>query len=216
MIVLGILFAPAIKQSATPVGDVTIPAARTIVSPDGSAMGDPNAPITVVEFSDFQCPACKAFFDNVEETFVTEYVATGKVRFVYRSMGLWIGQESADAAEAAYCAGEQGKFWEYHNFLFANQTGENVGAFLEKRLVAFAQNVDGLDTGAFQDCVNSNKYVQQVNADGADGRQAGVQGTPTLFVYKTADNTLLAPIQGVPSVQDLRQILDTALQQVGQ
>lgn len=216
LILLGIFLAPAIKQATAPVGDVAPLPARLIVSPDDNTMGDPNAPITVVEYSDFQCPACKVFFDHVEETFVSEYVATGKVRFVYHSMGLWIGQESADAAEAAYCAGEQGKFWEYHDILFANQTGENVGAFLAKRLIAFAGEIDGLDVGAFKSCLDSNKYTQRVNAGEAEGRQAGVQGTPTLFVYKTADNTLIQTIEGVPSVQDLRQILDDALQQVGQ
>lgn len=216
LVVLGVFLMPAIQQTTASVGEVTPLPQRLIVSPDDNTMGDPNAPITVVEYSDFQCPACGAFFDYIEEPFISEYVATGKVYFVYRSMGLWIGQESLDAAEAAYCAGEQGKYWEYHNILFANQTGENVGDFLMKRLIAFAGEIDGLDVGAFKSCLESNKYAQRVDADGAAGRQAGVKGTPTLLVYKTADNTLIQTIEGVPSVQKLRQILDDALQQVGQ
>ncbi len=213
---LGFFLTPAIKQATAPVGEVTPLPERLIVSPDDNSMGDPNAPITVVEYSDYQCPACKAFFDYIEEPLISEYVATGKVRFIYHSMGLWIGQESLDAAEAAYCAGEQGKFWEYHNILFANQTGENVGDFLAKRLIAFAREIDGLDVGAFKSCLDSNKYDERVNADGTAGREAGVRGTPTLLVYKTADNTLIQTIEGVPSVQNLRQVLDDALQQVGQ
>ncbi len=216
LVVLGIFLTPAIQQTTASVGEITPLPQRLVVSPDDNAMGDPNAPITVVEYSDFQCPACKAFFDYVEEPFVSEYVATGKVRFVYRSMGLWIGQESVDAAEAAYCAGEQGKFWEYNHILFANQTGENVGDFLMKRLIAFAGEIDGLDVEAFKSCLDSNKYVQRVDTDGTEGRQAGVRGTPSLLIYKTADNTLIQTIEGAPSMQDFRQILDDALQQVGQ
>jgi len=216
LVVAGILAAPALQQALAPVGEVAVPPARTLPTTNDNTMGDPNAPVTVVEFSDFQCPACRAFFTQVEEPFIEEYVATGKVYFVYRSMGVWIGQESADAAEAAYCAGEQNKFWEYHDFLFANQTGENVGDFLQKRLIAFAEKIDGLDVGAFKDCLNSNKYAQKVNADGAEGRQMGVRGTPTLFVYLTGSDTPLQPIQGVPAMADFRQILDAALQQAGQ
>ncbi len=216
LIVSGILIAPSIQQASQPVGDIVVPDFRELPPHQANTMGDPNAPLTVVEFSDFQCPACKAFSDMVEGTFVEEYVATGKVYFVYRSMGKWIGQESVDAAEAAYCAGEQNKYWEYHDILFANHTGENVGDFLEKRLIAFAEKIDGLDIKAFKSCLDSDKYVQQANADFAEGRQLGVQGTPTLFVYITGSDTPLTPIQGVPQVAQLRQILDDALAQAEQ
>ncbi|HEB64868.1 MAG TPA: hypothetical protein ENJ02_04925 [Chloroflexi bacterium] len=216
LIVAGILITPSIRQATQPVGDVVVPDFKTLPQHQANTMGDPNAPLTVVEFSDFQCPACKAFTDLVEETFIEEYVATGKVYFVYRSMGKWIGQESVAAIEAAYCAGEQNKFWEYHDILFANHTGENVGDFLEKRLIAFAENIDGLDVKAFRDCLDSDKYVQQANADFSDGRNLGVQGTPTLFVYITGSDTPLTPIQGVPQIAQLRQILDDALAQAEQ
>ncbi len=216
LILAGILAAPSLRQALSPVGDVVVPAARTLPATDANTMGDPNAPLTVVEYSDFQCPACRAFFTQVEDQFIEEYVATGKVYFVYHSMGLWIGQESADAAEAAYCAGDQNKFWEYHDFLFANQTGENVGDFLQKRLIAFAEKIDGLDVNAFKDCLSSNKYAQKVKEDRAQGDLMGVRGTPTLFVYLTGSDTPLQPIQGVPSMQQFRDILDAALQQAGQ
>ena len=216
LIATGILIAPSIRDATQPVGDVVVPDFKDLPQHQANTMGDPNAPLTVVEFSDFQCPACKAFTDRVEETFIEEYVATGKVYFVYRSMGKWIGQESVAAAEAAYCAGEQNKFWEYHDILFANQTGENVGDFLEKRLIAFAKNIDGLDVKAFKECLESDKYAQQANADFSEGRNLGVQGTPTLFVYLTGSDTPLTPIQGVPPIDRLRQILDDALSQAGQ
>ncbi len=216
LIVTGVLIAPSIQQATQPVGDIVVPDFRDLPPHEANTMGDPQAPLTVVEFSDFQCPACKGFSDFVEETLIEEYVATGKVYFVYRSMGKWIGQESVDAAEAAYCAGEQNKFWEYHDILFANHTGENVGDFIEKRLIAFAEKIDGLNVKEFKACLESDKYLQQANADFSDGRELGVQGTPTLFVFITGKDAPPIPIQGVPQIDQLRQTLNDALAQAGQ
>ncbi len=147
----------------------------------GNAMGDPNAPVKIVEYSDFQCPFCRDFAQKVKPALVEEFVTTGKLYFVFRSMGQWIGPESVAAAEAAYCAGDQDKFWEYHDVLFANWNGENMGAFSEKRLNDFAEYLK-LDLDAFNSCRSSNKYIDQVNKDRADGESLGVQGTPTFFI----------------------------------
>jgi protein-disulfide isomerase len=155
------------------------PEPRYMVS--GNEMGDPNAPVKIVEYSDFQCPYCLRFTQEIEPSLVKEYIATGKVHFTYRSMGYWIGPESVAAAEAAYCASEQGKFWEYHDILFANWTGENIGDFANSRLIAFAENI-GLDMSAFRSCFNTHKYSDQVNQDRVDGDKAGVIGTPTFFI----------------------------------
>jgi protein-disulfide isomerase len=144
-------------------------------------MGNPDAPVTIVEYSDFQCPACLAFHEQTESLLVEQYINTGKVHFIYRSMGTWIGAESAAAAEAAYCASDQGKFWDYHDILFANQQGENVGGYKEKRLLAFAENL-GLNMSDFRACLSSDKYADRVAQDRLDGEQQGVSATPTFFV----------------------------------
>ncbi len=146
-----------------------------------NAMGDPNAPVKIEEYSDFQCPACLAFYKETERSIAEQYVAANKVYFVYHSMGAWIGSESSAAAEAAYCAGDQGKFWDYHDILFANWTGENVGDFSAQRLLAFGQTL-GLNMDEFRPCLDNHKYAGQVAQDKADGAKAGVTATPTFFV----------------------------------
>ncbi len=146
-----------------------------------NGMGDPNAPVKIIEYSDFQCPYCARFTTDTEQQLIDAYVATGKVYFEYHSFGEFIGTESLRSAEAAYCAGDQGKFWEMHDIIFANQTGENVGAFSDKRLTAFAAKV-GLDAGKFSDCFNSSKYKAQVLQDGTDGTKAGVKATPSFTI----------------------------------
>ena len=166
-------------------------------------MGDPNAPVKIVEYSDFQCPGCLRFFQLIEPTLISEYISTGKVHFTYRSMGKWIGSESVAAAEAAYCASDQNKFWEYHDILFTNWTGENVGDFTNKRLIAFAESI-GLDINAFNTCLNTNKYKQRVTQDYDDGIKAGVTYTPTIFINGQK-------FAGTLSYSNLKEAIDAAL-----
>jgi protein-disulfide isomerase len=146
-----------------------------------NTMGDPNASVKIDEYSDFQCPACLSFFKETERSIVEQYVATNKVYFVYHSMGAWIGPESAAAAEAAYCAGDQGRFWDYHDMLFDNWTGENVGDFSTQRLQAFGEAL-GLKMDEFRACLDSHKYAGQLAQDRAEGDKLGVTATPTFFI----------------------------------
>lgn len=97
------------------------------------ALGKDDAPVTIVEFADFQCPFCERFYNNVKKGIEDEYVKTGKVKFYFRNYA-FLGPESITAAQGAYCANEQGKFWQYHNFLFENQGPENSGTFSKENL----------------------------------------------------------------------------------
>lgn len=143
-------------------------------------LGSADAPVTIIEFSDFQCPFCSRFtmitFKQIEE----EYVGTGLVKVVFRQFA-FLGQESQWAAEAAECANEQGRFWEYHDKLFSSQAGENRGAFSKSNLKRFAAEL-GLGTQAFNQCLDSGRYADEVKEDTAEGKRRGVQGTPTFFV----------------------------------
>lgn len=188
IIVVGALFVAAalIYPSLKPVGEVVMPDPVERPMVNDNAMGDPNAPVKIEEFSDFQCPFCARFYEDTEWQIAESYVADGTVYFVYRSFGSFIGPESKAAAEAAYCAGDQNKFWEYHDILFANQTGENVGAYSNRRLQAFAEELS-LDMGAFNNCLNSGKYSDRVEQDRADGTAAGVTGTPAFVVSYTVN-----------------------------
>jgi protein-disulfide isomerase len=208
LVLVGILVAPTIRDALAPVGNISVPAQPDIPNPNDNAMGNPNAPVTIVEFSDFQCPFCKNFHDDVGEILVEEFVRPGTVYFTYRSMGAFLGPESARAAEAAYCAGDQDAFWHYHATLFANQGAENAGTYSDNRLEAMAAEL-GLDVEAFSDCFNGRTYRDRVNQDQIDGLAAGVQGTPAFVI-----NGRLVP--GAITAAQLRQEVEAELNAGGQ
>ncbi len=187
-----------------------------------NSMGDPNAPITIEEFSDFQCPYCAQFHENTEPLLRQYYIDTGKVHFIYRSMGNFVSgnvggtsTESQDAAAAAYCASDQNKFWEMHAYLFANRLGEDVGSFTPKRLKAIAQAV-GLNMDQFNSCFDSGKYKDRVQQDYNDGRAAGVTGTPSFLVSYTINGQKKSElIDGAQPFSVFQQKLEAILNQVG-
>jgi len=205
LLVVAIIVIIALGSNKTPSINSTPIAITPISRPmaNGNVMGDPNAPVKIVEYSDFQCPGCLRFYQQVEPSIISEYISTGKVHFTYRSMGKWIGSESVAAAEAAYCASDQDKFWEYHDILFTNWTGENVGDFTNKRLKAFAESI-GLDLNAFSTCLNTHKYIQKVTQDHDDGIQAGIKYTPTIFINGQM-------YTGTLSYSDIKEAIDVAL-----
>lgn len=143
-------------------------------------MGDKNAKVKVVEFADFQCPFCKQWFTEVEPNLIKDYVKTGKVAFYWRDYP-FLGQESNLAANAARCANEQGKFWEFHDYLYQHQGQENSGAFSADNLKQFGATLS-LNTDQFNNCVDSGKYNTEAQKDMTDGQKAGVSGTPTIFI----------------------------------
>ncbi|MBI2627926.1 MAG: DsbA family protein [Candidatus Niyogibacteria bacterium] len=144
-------------------------------------LGNPAAPITIVEFADFQCPFCGRFFTNTLGQLKETYVKDGKVKFIYRDFA-FLGKESIDAAAAARCAGEQGKFWEYHNYLFNHQAGENNGAFSPVSLKKFSKEI-GLNEADFNACFDSKKYEEAIKNDVSQAKNIlNVDGTPTSFV----------------------------------
>ncbi len=146
----------------------------------GSATcGQPNAPVTLDVYSDFQCPYCKQLHPALEQL-ATDYVDTGKVKIVYHPFPV-IGAESIEAAQAAYCAGDQNQFWHYANDLFAHQGAENSGALSNGNLKKMAADL-GLNTSQFNSCLDSGKYAAQVDQSKAEGDKLGVKATPTFFV----------------------------------
>jgi protein-disulfide isomerase len=147
---------------------------------DDPAKGDENAPVVIVEFSDFQCPFCERWAQETLPQLTQTYIDTGKVKLVYRDFPLSsIHPEAQKAAEAAECARDQGKFWEYHDTLFENRMDwTGVGAAKFKQYSADL----GLDTNAFDDCLDSDKYKDEVLNDLNAGGSVGVTGTPTFFI----------------------------------
>lgn len=142
--------------------------------------GNPGAKVTIVEYADFQCPFCGRFYTDSEQKIIDNYVKTGKAVFVWRDFA-FLGEESTKSAEAARCAGEQGKFWDFHDYLYTHQNGENQGGFADAKLKGFA-GILKLDTAAFSKCLDLGKYKQAVDDATAEGRSIGVNGTPATFV----------------------------------
>jgi protein-disulfide isomerase len=199
-----------------PVGAIAAPENITRPPTQANTVGDPNAPIMIQEYSDFQCPYCRIFSENTEAQLLETYVDTGKVFFVYNSFGEFIGPESRASAEAAYCAGDQGKFWEMHDIIFANQTGENVGNYSDRRLKAFAEQLD-LNMGEFNSCYNSGKYNDEVDQDFTDGRNYQVQATPSfIMTYTVNGETKTVMIEGAQPFSEFQTQIEAALAEMGQ
>lgn len=186
--------------SPAPTGPVKV---SGITAGNLPTLGDKNAKVLVVEWADFQCPFCKQWFTDVWPSFKKDYVDTGKVQFAFRDFA-FLGQESNDAANAARCANDQGKFWDYHDYLYNHQGQENGGTFSKDNLKKFAADL-GLDTSKFNDCVDNGTHDKDVTDDTTAGRNSQVNGTPTVYVngnqlvgaqpyasYKTAVDNALA------------------------
>jgi protein-disulfide isomerase len=161
------------------------------VQQNGNVLGDPNAPVLIVEYGDYQCPFCKRFAVNDFPTLVEEYIATGKARLEYRQFPI-IGSnsdgsidqqgESFHAAEAAACAQDQGKFWPMHDLLYENSLGEFKGSFTIDRLKRVAAMISDLDQEAFASCLESGTHTQDVLASASEASTSGVNSTPTFIV----------------------------------
>ena len=202
-----------IYPNIKPVGEVVSITPGTYPQADLNTMGDPNAPVKLEMWEDFQCPACKNFSVNVESLLIQNYVATGKVYLIFHHFPFIdngvASQESDQAANASMCAAEQGRFWDFKSILFANWNGENAGAYADRRLLAFAESLE-LEMDKFKSCFNSNAHKAQIDKDYSDGIDAGVNSTPSIFV----DGTMVLNAENekyVPSYEDVAAAIEAAL-----
>ena len=184
------------EQASVKVTLPTPPKPRRQVAADGPSRGPNDAKVTIIEFSDFQCPFCSRAHGTVEEV-MKNYA--GKVKLVFRHMPLTqIHPQAFKAAEASLCAQDQGKFWEYHDTLFKNQTALGVD-----KLKEYATQL-GLDAGKFNSCLEGNAKADAVRADMKAGEGVGVQGTPAFFVNGVFLN-------GAVPIEEFREIIDAEL-----
>jgi len=174
---------PEVEEQVVPqpVGEILIPESKEYPLADGNKMGDPDAPVTMIVYSDFQCVYCMTYWEETEPLIIENYVETGEVYYEYRSFGDFLGPQSATAAEAAYCAGEQDMFWPYHDILFLNWTGEGSGDFSQGRLLGYADAL-GLDVKSFDDCLESGKYQYQLEEDVTNARADDIRATPSFLI----------------------------------
>jgi protein-disulfide isomerase len=143
--------------------------------------GNKNAKVTLIEFADFRCPFCEQFFTNTEPQIIKDYVDTGKVKFTFRNFA-FLGPASTVAANAAECANDQGKFWDFYSYLYKNQPAETDTSMYNTDTLTQAAVSLGMDGNKFSTCLTNNADNDKVNKDMTDGQAAGVSGTPTFFV----------------------------------
>lgn len=216
--VLYAILAPTLR----PIAEVVTVESRARYMADDNSMGNPNAPIQIVEYSDFQCPFCERYYTDTEPLLEQYYIDTGQVLFTYRSAGNFVsensgvGTESQDSAEAAYCAGDQGEFWAMHDALFENNRDvENQGSFSNRRLKAIAEAI-GLDTAAFNECLDSGKYEERTRDDFADAIEDGMQGTPYFVItYTVNGETKTRTIDGAQPFNVFQVELEAILSEIG-
>jgi len=172
---------------------------------DDPFIGDDNAPVTIIEFSDFQCPFCRRFYTQTLPQIKSTYIDTGKVKFVYRDFPLSFHPGAQPAAEAGECADEQGKFWELHDKIFDEQGKQGTGTvqFSSTDLKQWAADI-GLDTGKFNECLDTGKYRSEVQADFSAGGAAGVTGTPGFIINGK-------PLTGAQPFTVFQQIIEAEL-----
>ena len=166
------------------------------------AQGPATAAVTVAEYSDYQCDYCGRWARQVEASFNSTFITTGKVRFEWHD-DAWEGQESIDAANAARCAGDQGKFWEMHDLLYNSQNATpNTGAFTKDRLKSLGATL-GLNATAFNACVDAGTYDAAVKSDTAAAQSAGINGTPAFSINGT-------PLEGYQTLEQMTAAIDAA------
>ena len=145
------------------------------------ALGSESAPITIVEFGDYQCEACYAWFHTTRDTLIDNYVETGKAKLIFVDLP-FLGRDSPMAAQASYCAEDQGQYWEYHTMLYTFQDGHPDSGWADRdRLNSFAFSLD-MNIDEFNDCMDSSKYKNRVKANYDEAVKNGAQSTPTFII----------------------------------
>ena len=178
---------------------------------DDPVMGNPNAPVTVVEYSDFQCPFCSRFFQQTLPLIEENYIDTGKIKFVYKDLPLDSLHPNARAAHiAAECADEQGKFWEYHDALFEKQPqwSNLASSELQNTLTEFATDM-GLQAASFESCMQSPNIADEVNKDTLEAASFGATGTPTFFIGNEKDGFI--KLVGAQPYAAFQRVIDNQL-----
>ncbi len=193
---------PTIDQFGPP--KVTL---NTFLGNGSPVLGDNNAPITLVEFGDYQCHFCNVFFHNTEDKIVQKYVETGKVKIIFKDYNI-IGPDSVNASHGAHCANEQGLFWEYHDILYSNWTGENNGWASSENLLKFAKQLN-LDLDQWSDCMLNGNNSQTILASNEDAKALELTGTPAFFVIGPDGET--TRLFGAQPFETFERIFETEL-----
>jgi protein-disulfide isomerase len=208
--IVALIVVPSIRSATAPVGEFVKITPVAYNSADGTNMGDPNARVKIEIFEDYICSACKVYTESVEQRVIKEIVDAGLASYVFYQYPFLddrsASKDSDRSANAALCAADQNRFWDYKTMLFANQTSVE-GQFSDKRLLAFAEAL-GLDVEAFEACYNENRFQNKIDEDLALGQANGITGTPTVLV----NGVDVAPGR-VPTFEQILQAVQAASEQ---
>lgn len=182
---------------------------NSLIRSGAPLLGKPSAPITIVEFGDFQCEFCDRFAKQTEPKINLTYVQTGKVNIIFKNF-VTHGPDSLTAAMAAQCTKDQGKFWNFYQLLYNNQGPENSGWANAENLKKLVSQVSGLDKQKFNSCLDSAKYKSYVDRDNALAISSGFQGTPTFVIVK-ADGSKAERLLGAYPFPSFQAIIDKKL-----
>jgi protein-disulfide isomerase len=171
--------------------------------------GSDKAQINLVEFGDYQCPFCKRFFDQTEPQLMQEYIDSGKTKFYFLDVSI-VGEDSLVLGQGSWCADEQGKYWEYHDYMYANQGDENSGWGTPEKVKFMVRNISGLDTDKFNQCLDSKKYELRSKQLTAFSQQIGLVGTPTMFVGTPESGYI--KITGAQPYEVYKKVIDAHLE----
>ena len=184
------------------------PTLSTFTDNASPVLGNVNAPLTMIEFGDYQCTYCKKFFSETEGSIIENYVKTGKVKIMFKDF-IVVGGDSTNAANAAHCANDQKMFWSYHSILYNNWDGEGTGWASFERLHEFANTLE-LDMDEFSKCMSESKWEELINSSQTDGRIIGVTATPTFFIIDQSNNIL--KITGAQPYAVFEEVFDSLLE----
>ena len=176
----GVYISSFSENSTTAQNDVLL-TSQNLIENGSPIKGDPSASITILEFGDYQCTFCYRFHESSLKTIQEEYIDSGKVNLIFKDFPL-NGPDSVLAAEASYCADEQGQYWEYHDELYTNWGGEKTGWITRTSLNQFAINI-GLNLNQFNSCLDEHRYNQKVLELYEFGQKIGVNATPSFLIF---------------------------------
>src|ERR687890_1405347 len=191
-------------------GDLSL---STLINQDSPYLGDPSAPITIIDFSDFQCYLCARYVKATEPLINQTYIQSGKVALVFKHLPNR-GFDSMGASLAAQCANDQGKFWQFHQLLYKNQKPIDSGWVSNDNLKELASQISGLNIQQFEECLNSEKYKGFVESDLALASSLGFQDTPSFIIVNSKDGSNPQVLKGAHPFPSFKSIIDKKLIEV--
>ncbi|MDA1010303.1 MAG: DsbA family protein [Chloroflexi bacterium] len=205
-VILGALLIFVNRPGSSADGTAYVPHERDAAQA-GVVLGDPSAPVRLIQYIDFQCPFCRRFWEEIEPILLEEYISTGQASMEFRNYA-FLGSESQRAAEAAACAADHNRFWDFHDLLLLRQGRQNSGVFSDSNLGRYARTIgdefSDFDVNAWEDCFDAGTYTLQVQEENRVATSNGIASTPTLLVNGQ-------PVPGVQSIETYRTAIDAAL-----